>query len=73
VRVALLGMDLWIATAEDTIVAKLEWAERSGSERQLLDVAGILEVQGGDLDGDYVDSWVRRLGLQSMWERVTGG
>lgn len=32
----LLGMTLFIASAEDVILSKLEWAKMSGSERQIL-------------------------------------
>lgn len=72
VRAFLLGMDVWIATAEDTIIAKLEWATRANSDRQLRDVAGIVAVQGGDLDTAYVEHWIGRLGLEEFWERIEG-
>ena len=36
----ILGMDVPTATAEDTIIAKLEWAKLGASDRQLEDVAG---------------------------------
>jgi hypothetical protein len=37
----IVGVDAPTATAEDTIIAKLEWAKAGSSERQLRDVAGI--------------------------------
>jgi hypothetical protein len=46
------GVVVFVATAEDTIVAKLEWARAGESERQLRDVIGILEVSGERLDRD---------------------
>lgn len=61
---------LMAATAEDTIVSKLEWAKLSDSSRQLEDVAGILKVQGNSLDRQYIDKWVHELGLDSQWERA---
>ena len=36
------GLQLYVASAEDVVVAKLEWAKLGESERQLRDVAGIL-------------------------------
>ena len=67
------GIRIDVATAEDTIVAKLDWARRmGGSERQLRDVSGIVEVSGGDLDREYVERWVGKLGLRDFWDRVTG-
>jgi hypothetical protein len=66
----LLGLTLHVATAEDTIIAKLEWANRSASERQLEDVAGILRRQGEQLDLPYLERWVDQLGLQAEWDRA---
>lgn len=61
------GVQLPVATAEDTIVAKLEWARRGRSERQLDDVRGILDLQGQALDRAYVERWVAELGLGAQW------
>jgi hypothetical protein len=71
-RVSFAGVDVWIASAEDTIVSKLEWSRASGgSERQLNDVHGILASKGAQLDRAYVETWVRDLGLQELWSRAT--
>ena len=46
-----------VASAEDTIVAKLEWAKAGGgSERQLADVEGIVRLHGASLDVAYVEA-----------------
>jgi len=66
----LLGHRAFIATAEDTIIAKLEWAMAGESERQMRDVASILAVSGEGLDIAYLDRWARQLGLTAMWEQV---
>jgi hypothetical protein len=70
IRVKLLGTEAEIATAEDTIIAKLEWATEGHSERQLRDVAAILETQGASLDEDYIGRWVRALGVEDAWSRA---
>jgi hypothetical protein len=59
-------VELCIATAEDVLIAKLEWAKLTESERQLEDAAGILRVQGDDLDVEYVEKWTAALGLGSQ-------
>ncbi len=42
-KFSLLDIPVFVASPEDTIVAKLEWSKQSGgSERQRRDVAGIL-------------------------------
>jgi hypothetical protein len=72
-RAVVLGVALWVATAEDVIVSKLEWSQKSGgSERQLQDVVGILEQRGPDLDRAYISRWCHDLGLLELWERVAG-
>ncbi|HEY4245072.1 MAG TPA: hypothetical protein VGM88_34890 [Kofleriaceae bacterium] len=58
------------ATAEDTILAKLEWAKAGRSERQLTDVGDILRMRAGDLDLAYIERWVDELGIRDEWERV---
>lgn len=58
------------ATAEDTIISKLEWAKASNSERQLIDVAGIVRVRAATLDVEYVESWVGKLSLHDQWARA---
>lgn len=66
-----LGTNVTIASAEDVILSKLEWAKMAGSERQITDVAGILRTQGADIDVEYVERWVAVLGVQSEWERAS--
>lgn len=64
------GLPVSIATAEDTVVAKLEWARKAGeSETHLKDVAGIVDARK-DLDRDYVARWSEELGVLDLWERI---
>lgn len=64
------GLQLYIAQPEDIIVAKLEWAKRASSERQIEDVVGILRVQSKDLDYSYIEKWVQELDLQEQWDQA---
>jgi hypothetical protein len=61
------GMQLTIARPEDVLLAKLEWAQMGDSDRQLVDAAGIIKVQGNALDTPYIQKWVEQLGLQHEW------
>lgn len=65
-----LGRDVPIATAEDTIIAKLEWAVAGESERQLRDVARILAVSGDSLDRAYLAQWLTQLDLEAAFLRA---
>ena len=71
VRAEVLDVVAWIATAEDTIVSKLEWAKRGGgSERQLRDVVGMIEVLGDQLDRDYIERWITELDVENLWRQA---
>lgn len=66
-----MGARIFVASVEDTIIAKLEWAKLGASERQERDVAGLLEVHRDAIDRAYVERWVRELDLVEQWQRVT--
>ena len=59
----------FVATAEDVVLAKLEWAAESGSDRQLRDAAAIVAVTT-DLDVAYVDRWAAALGVTAAWGSI---
>jgi len=64
----MLGVPVFVASPEDTIVAKLEWSRLSGgSERQRRDIAGIIATVGERLDRGYIERWVRDLDLAEEW------
>jgi len=65
-----LGVDVFIATVEDTILAKLEWAKLGESERQLRDVRALLDARGASMDLEYIGRWLDELGVRELWERV---
>lgn len=73
-RVPFAGGEASLATAEDTILTKLEWARRAGgSERQLADVAGIVAVSGERLDLSYIERWAEALGVAELWRTLVAG
>lgn len=66
-RVVLHGISICIASVEDVIVAKLEWARSAQSSRQIEDVAAILKIRFGELDLGYVEKWIDDLDLSQQW------
>jgi hypothetical protein len=62
----------YVATAEDIILAKLEWYREGGgvSERQWRDVVGVMRVQGTRLDRDYLHHWGADLGVADLLQRA---
>ena len=70
-EVDLLGARVFIASAEDTLISKLEWAQQGGgSQLQMRDVSGILQLRGNELDLAYIERWVKELGLAELWRQV---
>ena len=69
-RASALGLELYLATREDLVVAKLEWAKKGDSEFQIRDVRAILGTAGPGFDWNYVDRWVGELALEDQWEAV---
>lgn len=63
----LFGVELFIVSAEDVLLAKLEWAKAGQSVRQLEDCANLLRVRWGDLERPYLEHWVTQLGLEEQW------
>jgi hypothetical protein len=64
------GIRLAIATAEDVLLAKLEWAKRGESRRQIEDAAAILKKRADELDMAYVREWVEKLQISSQWQEA---
>jgi hypothetical protein len=73
VQVTLFGEPAWISTAEDVIVHKLLWNRLSPSDRQLGDAAGVVAVQAGALDKNYMRRWAHELDVADGLERLLSG
>jgi hypothetical protein len=62
------NLPLVMISSEDTILLKLEWYRLGGeiSERQWLDVLGVMRVQAERLDQVYLDHWAIELGVADL-------
>jgi hypothetical protein len=60
-----------VSSAEDTVLAKLEWFRRGGgvSERQWTDVVGIL-LAAGNLDERYLREGAREIDVADLLDRA---
>ncbi|MEP6820315.1 MAG: hypothetical protein ABJA18_12335 [bacterium] len=63
---------IYVATAEDTILAKLRWYNSGGqvSNNQWTDVVGIIGASSTKLELDYLHQWAERLGLTDLLDKA---
>jgi hypothetical protein len=74
-------LELYFASAEDTVLAKLDWYRQGGgvSDRQWRDLLGVLKIQSGALDRAYLVHWAGELSVSDLLQRalleagLTGG
>lgn len=67
-----LDREVYVLSAEDTILAKLRWYRMGGeqSERQWRDVVGVIKVQGERLDREYLNKMAAELGVEDLLNRL---
>ena len=63
---------LFVDTAENTILRKLEWYRRGGetSERQWRDVTAVVNTQASRLDQAHLRVWATQLGVEDLLARA---
>jgi hypothetical protein len=63
---------VYVASPEDTILAKLEWYRMGGemSDHQWRDILGVLKTRAGELDLAYLKKWAIELKVTDLLERA---
>lgn len=63
---------LYLASAEDIILNKLQWFQMGGSvsERQWNDVLGVIQVQHKRLDRSYLERAAQKRGVEDLLQKV---
>ena len=64
------GLPGYSASPEDIIISKMKYHQEGGSEKHLVDSAGILAVQGARIDRGYIEHWVDHFGLTEIWDAI---
>lgn len=62
--------EVYVHSPEDLILYKLMYLGLSGQPKHARDIAAILKAKKDQLDYGYIESWVVRLGLISVWQEI---
>ncbi|MGE3313628.1 MAG: hypothetical protein AB7O26_00845 [Planctomycetaceae bacterium] len=68
--VQIAGRTVFVVTPEDSILSKLEWSTKGGSDRQLRDAESVAVVQWRKLDRDYLYHWAAELQVTDQLDSV---
>ncbi|MEM6265622.1 MAG: nucleotidyl transferase AbiEii/AbiGii toxin family protein [Bacteroidota bacterium] len=63
-KLSLEGVELWVVSLEDLIIAKLRWIQDFQSDRQIHDIQNLL--LNPNIDWQYLDMWIERLNLKTF-------
>jgi hypothetical protein len=69
-RISLHDVPLFVASVEDVVISKLEWAKLAESKRQIEDVAAVLKVRRDVLDQAYLSHWIKQLDIKKEWDEA---
>jgi hypothetical protein len=61
---------VYIHSPEDLILYKLIYFGLSQQSKHSRDIAAILKSKKNELEMDYIEQWVARLGLSSLWKEM---
>jgi hypothetical protein len=69
-RINVAGQTIWVVSAEDTILSKLEWTKDRQSDVQYSDALGVAVAQWETLDVEYLRHWAKQLGVEDSLTRL---
>jgi hypothetical protein len=62
--------DVYVHSPEDLILYKLMYLGFSGQPKHARDIGAILKTKNDQIDYEYIEGWVDRLGLNSVWREL---
>lgn len=63
-RKVIFGIDAWVCSKEDLVLAKLMWIQQIQSELQMRDIVDLMELK--DIDKSYLNKWIQTLNLKTF-------
>ena len=70
VKVEILGTTMYLPTAEDAIISKLEWYKKSDIDKHFFDALGIYRIQREKLDMEYINNWCQKKSISEYWLEI---
>ena len=61
---------LKVCSPEDVIIAKMRYFKEGQSPKHLRDIAGVLDLQGKDIDRNYISHWANVLNLKEISQQI---
>ncbi|MBI1792687.1 MAG: hypothetical protein HYR70_00665 [Chloroflexi bacterium] len=61
---------VYVHSPEDLILYKLMYFGLSGQTKHTRDIAAILRAKKNQLNFEYIEGWITRLGLGSVWKEI---
>jgi hypothetical protein len=71
-RIQFQGEEVVVAPPEYVILRKLEYFREGGSEKHVRDIRSMLAISGELIDHPELEAWVRRRGLDAVWNQCRG-
>ncbi|BBM83331.1 hypothetical protein [Candidatus Uabimicrobium amorphum] len=59
-------IEMFIVSPEDSILSKLEWAKKSLSDKQYLDLFSVASIKKDKLDFEYINKWAIELEVSDL-------
>ncbi len=63
-------INLQVCSPEDVIISKMRYYKEGKSPKHLRDIAGVLNLQKGSLDRDYIQKWADSSDLKEIWQQI---
>lgn len=58
------GIPVWMVSAEDLVISKIEWIQQLQSDKQKTDIKFLMAAP--ELDRDYISFWCKKLNLKTF-------
>ena len=63
-KARIADFDVWIVSAEDLVISKIEWIQQITSDKQISDLENLLSSP--DIDKKYIKTWCEKLNLKTF-------